>query len=63
MHIQTNFWRYFIRYLVKVVIIGKNTEGVIQLNFDKKANLDFDKKMHNYVLKKKRKTLAEQISL
>jgi aspartyl/asparaginyl beta-hydroxylase (cupin superfamily) len=44
--------------------IGKNTEGVTQLNFDKKAELDVDrktkldvdrKKIHNYMLKKKNK--------
>jgi hypothetical protein len=40
--------------------IGKNTEGVTQLNFDKKAKLDVDRKMHVYILNKKRKKNTSQ---
>jgi hypothetical protein len=54
--------------------LAKILRGVIQLNFDKKAQLDFDrkkqnwiltKKMHNYVLKKikKKKTPAPNTAL
>jgi hypothetical protein len=35
--------------------LAKILRGVTQLNFDKKAKLDFDRKMYVYVLKKKNK--------
>ena len=44
MYIQTNLTIFRVIFKEKTAKIGKNTEGVTQLNFDKKAELDFDRK-------------------